>query len=400
MDAYVLDYVRTPRGLGRDKGSLAGVAPIELLRQLLVTLADRNALETANVADLILGCVTQTGEQGADLARIALLHAGWDQGVAGMTLNRFCASGLSACGVAAQSVHAGSAQLAIGGGVESMSRVPMMSDGGAWYSDPAIRRSTGFVHMGVAADLVATLQGFSREALDGVALESHRRAALAERDGRHLRSLCAVRNVDGEVLLDRDENVRATLSAEKLAALPAAFVEAGAAGGDAVALQRYPQLPAIRHLHTVASAPAMADGAALLLIGSLEMAQRLDMAPRARIRSFAEVAAEPIVMLTAGQRAAERALRSAGLPAAEIGVVEFNESFAAVALKFRRDLELDPERVNVNGGCIAQGHAMGATGAILLGAAIEELERQDREFGLVAISGGAGIGTAMVVQRI
>ena len=400
MDAYVLDFVRTPRGLGRDKGALAGVTPIELVRQLLIALAARQALDTSRVADLVLGCVTQSGEQGADLARIAALYAGWSDSVSGMTVNRFCASGLSACGIAAQSVHAGTADLVVGGGVESMSRVPMMSDRGAWYTDPAVSRATGFVHMGIAADLVATLEDFPREQLDAVALESHRRALQARSEGRFARSLVPVIAADGATLLDRDENVREGLVAAKLAALPPAFVEAGAAGGDAVARQYYPQLSAISHRHTVASSPGMADGAALVLIGSLDVAKSLALRPRARIRAFAEVAAEPVVMLTAGQRAAEHALRRIGAAARDLDVCEFNESFAAVTLKFQRDLQLDPARVNVNGGCIALGHAMGATGAMLLGAAVEELERQDRELGLIAISGGAGVGSAMVVQRL
>lgn len=405
MDAYLYDFVRTPRGAGRDKGALRGVPPIELLRQLFTALARRNRLDTSAVGDIVLGCVTQTGEQGANLARIGALLAGWSDRATGVTLNRFCASGLSACAFAAQAVHAGAARIVVGGGVESMSRVPMMSDRGPWYADPEVSRATGFVHMGIAGDLVATLEGFTREQLDAYALRTHRRAAAARDAGRFARSLVPVRAPEGgappgEILLDRDELIRDGLSLDKLVALPPAFAEIGAAGADRIALERYPRLSAIEHRHSVGTSPAMADGAALLLLGSKSAAETLGCPPRAQLLAVVEVASEPVVMLTAGQIAAQRALERAGLTARNVEVCEFNESFAAVALKFERDLALDPERLNANGGSIAMGHAMGATGAILLGAALEELERRDAEIGLVAISGGAGIGSAAVVRRV
>jgi acetyl-CoA C-acetyltransferase len=399
MDAFILDSLRTGRGAARDWGALKDTRPVDLLGALLRALPERHGLEPAQVEDCLLGCVTQTGEQGANLARIALLNAGWDQRTSGATLNRFCASGLSACVGAAHAVNAGAAGLVLAGGVESMSRVPMMSDGGPWYADPQVSRTTGFVHMGIAADLVATLEDFGREALDACALESHRRAARAQAEGRFARSIVPVPRGEGAEPFARDELVREALAPEKLAAFEPAFAKAGAAGGDAVALARYPQLACVEHRHTVASSPGMADGAALLAIASADGARRSGLRPRAQVLATADAAAEPVVMLTAGQLAAQRALERAGMSARDVHVCEFNESFAAVALKFARDIGIDPERINPNGGSIAMGHAMGATGAILLGMALEELERVDGEVGLVAISGGAGIGTAMVIRR-
>jgi acetyl-CoA C-acetyltransferase len=399
LDAWIVDVVRTPRGAARANGALREARPIDLVGTLLRALADRCPAVSATADDLVLGCVTQTGEQGANLARIAALHASYDERVSGMTINRFCASGLSACAIAAHALHARGAAVVVGGGVESMSRVPMMSDAGPWYADPEVSRRTRFVHMGIAADLVATLEGFERPGLEAYAVRSHARAARARDEGRFARSLVPVAAADGRVLADRDELIRHPLDAVKLAALEPAFAAAGAAGADAVALAGRDALQRIEHRHTVATSPGMADGAALALLASGEGARRLGQRPRARIVATAEAADDPVLMLTAGQLAAQRVLHAAGMRPADLDVVEFNESFAAVALKFERDLGLDPDRMNPNGGSIAMGHAMGATGAVLLGLALEELERRDGEHALVAISGGAGIGSAMVIRR-
>jgi acetyl-CoA C-acetyltransferase len=399
LDAWIIDVVRTPRGAARANGALREARPIDLVGTLLGALADRCPGVFAAADDLVLGCVTQTGEQGANLARIAALHAGCGERLSGMTINRFCASGLSACAIAAHTLHAHAASIVVAGGVESMSRVPMMSDAGSWYADPEVSRRTRFVHMGIAADLVATLEGLERPALEAYAIRSHARAARARDEGRFARSLVPVTGAGGRVLAERDELVRHPLDAAKLAALEPAFAAAGAAGADAVALAGRDALQRIEHRHTVATSPGMADGAALALLASREGARRLGRAPRARIVAVADAADDPVLMLTAGQIAARRALAVAGLRPVDADVVEFNESFAAVAIKFERDLALDPERVNVNGGSLALGHAMGATGAALLGMALDELERRDAVHALVAISGGAGIGTAMVIRR-
>ncbi|MCS6947479.1 MAG: acetyl-CoA C-acyltransferase, partial [Steroidobacteraceae bacterium] len=349
LDAWILDVVRTPRGAGRPNGALHGVRPIELVAGLLDALRRRCPGVAEAAQDFILGCVTQTGEQGGNLARIAALYAGYSAQISGLTVNRFCASGLSACALAAQALHAQGLSVVVAGGVESMSRVPMMSDGGPWYADPQVARRTRFVHMGIAADLIATLEGFERAALDAYAIRTHARAARARDEGRFARSMIPVTDAGGSVLAARDELVRHPLDTAKLSALEPAFAAIGASGADAIALEGRTDVSRIEHRHTVATSPAMADGAALVLLASRDGAQRLAQAPRARIVATAEAADDPVLMLTAGQLAAQRALAAAGLEPRDLDVVEFNESFAAVTLKFERDLDLDPERLNPNG---------------------------------------------------
>lgn len=400
MEAYVYEAIRTPRGAGKAGGGLAGVSSIELLAGMFRALAARTGLDPSTVDDVLIGCVTQVGEQGANVAKIAALMAGWSDAVPAMTLDRFCASGLDAVNLAAAKVSSGMEELVVAGGVESMSRVPMMSDRGAWYADPAVARATGFVHMGVAADLVATLDGTTRDECDAWALRSHARAAAAWREGRFARAVVPVRDAAGEVVLARDEWIREGLTAAKLAALPAIFAEAGAKGGDAVALGRYPQLAAVDHVHTVASAPGVVDGAALVLIGSRAAGERLGLRPRARVRSYANASVEPVAMLTAPAPATERALARAGMTVADVDRHEVNESFSAVVLRYVRALGVDPERVNVDGGAIAMGHPLGASGALLVGALLESMERDDRAVGVVSMCAGAGLGAATVIERV
>ncbi len=400
MDAYIYDAIRTPRGAGKARGGLAGVRPIELLAGLFRALAARTGVDPAVVDDVVLGCVTQVGEQGANLAKIAALYAGWSHAVSGVTLDRFCASGLDAVNLAAAKVSSGMEDLVVAGGVESMSRVPMMSDGGAWFTDQDVARATGFVHMGVSADLIATLDGVTREECDAWALRSHVRAAAARANGHFARSLVPVMGADGATVLDRDEWIREGLTAAKLAALPAVFADVGAQGGDARALARYPEAGAIAHVHTVASAPGVVDGAALVLIGNRAAGERHGLRPRARIRAYANASVEPVVMLTAPAPAARKALARAGMSVADVDRHEMNESFSAVVLRYVRELGLDADRVNVDGGAIALGHPLGATGAVLVGTLLDALERADRAVGVVAMCAGAGIGAATVIERV
>ncbi len=400
MEAYIYAAVRTPRGAAKPTGGLAGIPPLDLLAQLYAALRERSQLDPALLDDVVLGCVTQIGEQGANIARISLLYAGWPEQIPGVTLNRFCASGLDAVTYAALKVHSGMEQLVLAGGVESMSRVPMFSDQGAWFADPAVSAATRFVHMGVAADLLATLEGFEREQLDAYGVQSHQRAAQARDAGRFARSLVPIYDRAGQLCLDHDELIRADVSLATAAKLAPGFAQLGRDGGDALALAHYPQLSAIRHVHHRGSSPGMADGAALVLVGSRAIGAQLGLAPRARIRAYAHYCAEPVLMLTAAQTATTLALGRAGLGVNEIARFEFNEGFAATVLKFQRDNALDPALVNPNGGAIALGHALGATGGILTLSLLDELERCDGQFGVVAISGGAGIGSALVLERM
>ena len=401
MNAMIFDAVRTPRGAGKaDGGALADVGPLELCAQLLKALPERTGLDPANVEDVVLGCVTQIGDQGANLARIAVLHAGWPDQVAGMTINRFCTSGLDACALAAARIQSGECGLLVGGGVESMSRVPMFSDQGAWYTDPAIMKSTRFTPLGISADLLATLEGFSREDLDALALESQRRAVRARSEGVFDKHLVAVTAPDGQVVLDADQPPRDGLSMEKLAGLPAVFAEMGEKGADRRALTAFPGLDRIEHLHSPGNSPAPADGAGLVLIGSEQAGNDSGLVPRARILGWASSAADPVVMLTAAEDATRKALHRSGLEAGEIERWEVNEAFAATLLRYRREFAIDPDRLNVNGGTIALGHAMGATGAMLIAQLLDALDACQGRYGLVAVAGGGGLGSAMVVERL
>lgn len=398
-DAFIFDAIRTPRGRGRAGGGLAGVRPVHLLTGLLRELPRRTGLDPAAIEDVILGCVTPVGEQGANIARTAVLAAGWDERVPGVQLNRFCASGLEAVNLAAAMVRSGWEELVLAGGVESMSRVPMGSDGGALMDDPEISQAAGFVPQGIGADLLATLDGFSREELDAFAAESQRRAAAARAAGRFARSIVPVRDAGGQALLTEDEHIRPGTTPETPAKLPPAFAQLGASGFDAVALRRYPQLTRIEHLHTAGNSSGIVDGAALVLVGSEARGRALGLTPRARIVSAAVIGSEPTIMLTGPAPAARLALERAGLGFDDIDLFEINEAFTAVVLHFQRETGVDLERINVNGGAIALGHPLGATGAMILGTLLDELERRGGRYGLAALCVGGGMGIATIIER-
>jgi len=400
-DAFILDAVRTPRGRGRIDGSLHPITPIQLAAQTLGALRDRHELDTARVEDVILGCVSPVGEQGANIARVASLVAGYDEGVPGKQLNRFCASGLEAVNTASATVMSGQSDLLVAGGVESMSRVTMGSDGGAWAIDPAVAWQQYFVPQGISADLIATLEGFSRGDVDAFAVESQRRAAAAQQAGHFDRSLIPVKDVIGQVALARDEYLRPGTTIEDLAKLKPAFVQPGEEGGfDAVAIQRYPQVEKIHHIHTAGNSSGIVDGAAAVLIGNRKIARKLGIKPRARIRAFASIGSEPTIMLTGPAGASRKALKKARMGASDIDLWEINEAFASVALRFMRDMDITHDKVNVNGGAIALGHPLGATGAVILGTVLDELERRDLGTALVTLCVGAGMGTATIIERV
>jgi len=400
-DAFILDAVRTPRGRGRPDGSLHSITPIQLASQTLAALQQRTSLDTAHVDDVILGCVTPVGEQGADIARIATLMAGYAESVPGKQLNRFCASGLEAVNTAAAQIMSGQSDLVVGGGVEHMSRCTMGMDGGAWAIDPAVAWPLHFVPQGVSADLIATLEGFTREQVDAYAVESQRRAAFAQQSGYFDRSIVPVNDVIGEVALARDEYLRPGTTMADLAKLKPAFTQMGEDGGfDAVALMRYPQVEAINHVHTAGNSSGIVDGAAAVLVGSRKAARKAGLTPRARIRAFASIGSEPTIMLTGPAGSARKALKRAGMKPKDIDLWEINEAFAAVVLRFIRDIDLTMDNVNVNGGAIALGHPLGATGAVILGMVLDELERRDLSTALVTLCVGGGMGTATIIERV
>ena len=399
--AYIADTVRTPRGRGNDKGSLKPVKPAELLAQALRALAERTALDTAQVSDAVFGCVSQTGEQGASVGTMALPLAGWNDAVGAVTINRYCASGLSATHFAAlQALHGDT--LAVGGGVEMMSRVPMGSDQGPLTHDRALQVQAQLVPIGIAADAIATQRGYSRARLDAYAAQSQQRAGAAAERGMP-RSMVAVTAADGSTLLARDENVRPGTTEQTLAALPAAFAEWGAKGGDqgwdALLCRRY-GLAAITHVHHAGNSPAMADGAAAVLVGSRAALERGALVPRARILGFADTGSDRTLALTGTVDAARLALQRAGLRPGDIDLFEINEGFAAMALHFMDEMAVPHDRLNVNGGAIAIGHAMGATGAAMVGVMLDALEARDARYGCLSICGAAGVASAMVVERI
>jgi len=400
-DAFIFDAVRTPRGRGRPDGSLHSITPIQLAAQTLAAVRDRNNLDTRLVDDVVLGCVTPIGEQGANIARLAALVAGFDESVPGKQLNRFCASGLESVNTVAAQIMAGQADFGIGGGVESMSRVPIGADGGAWPIDPQVAWQQYFVPQGISADLIATLDGYSRETVDAFAVESQRRAAAAQQAGFFDRSIVPVRDVIGEVALARDEYLRPGTSMADLAKLKAAFVQMGGeAGFDAVAIQRYPQVEAIDHVHTAGNSSGIVDGAAAVLLGSKRAGKKAGLKPRARVVAFASIGSEPTIMLTGPAAASRKALKRAGMKTGDIDLWEINEAFAAVVLRYQREMGLTPDRVNVNGGAIALGHPLGATGAMILGIVLDELERRDLSTALVTLCVGAGMGTATIIERV
>lgn len=397
--AMIFDAVRTPRGKGKADGSLHGVKPVDLLAGLLVKLQRRLDFDPAQLDDVVMGVVSPVGEQGAVIARTAALMAGWDVRVAGMQLNRFCASGLEAVNIAAQKVASGWEDLVVAGGVESMSRVPIGSDGGAWGNDPKVNAVTGFVPQGIGADLIATLGGWSREDVDRYALGSQQRAAVAQAEGRFDRSIVPVEDAGGHTVLDRDELVRPGTTLERLAQLKPAFEALGAGGFDAVALQRYPQVDRIRHVHTAGNSSGIVDGAAAVLIGSEAKGRALGLEPRGRVVATALSGADPTIMLTGPMPATQKVLAKAGLAIDDIDLFEVNEAFAAVPLRFMKDMGVPHEKVNVNGGAIALGHPLGATGAMLVGTLLDELERRRLRRGLVTLCVGGGMGIATIIER-
>jgi len=400
-EAFVYDHVRTPRGRGKPDGALHEIKPVQLAAQALAAIRDRNDLDTALIDDVVLGCVSPVDEQGANIARTAVLVAEYAQSVAGQQLNRFCASGLEAVNNAAAQVMSGQSVAVIGGGVESMSRVPMGSDGGAWFADPAVSYATYYVPQGVGADLIATLDGYSREDVDRFALESQRRAAAAWEHGYFKKSIIPVRDFLGEIVLERDEHVRPDTTLEGLAALKPAFAVPGEQGGfDTVAKLRYPMVENIRHVHTAGNSSGIVDGAAAVLVGSREFGRRADLKPRARIRAFASIGSEPTIMLTGPALVTEKLLARAGMQMSDIDLIEINEAFASVVLRFMRHFGLPHDRVNVNGGAIAMGHPLGATGAMIVGIALDELERRDLNTALITLCVGAGMGTATILERV
>ena len=400
-DALIFDHLRTPRGRGKPNGSLHEITPISLASQVLGGLRDRNDLDTSYVDDVVLGCVAPVGEQGADIARVAVLNADYAESVPGKQLNRFCASGLEAVNSAASQIMSGQSDLTIGGGVESMSRVPMMSDGGAWAIDPEVAYKTYFVPQGVSADLIATKYGFSREDLDTYSVESQRRAAHAWEQGYFKDSVLPVKDNIGMTVLDHDEHMRPDATIKSLSTLKPAFVAHGQqAGFDAVILQKYPEIECVEHVHTAANSSGIVDGAAAILIGSADVGNKLNLTPRARIKAFSSIGTEPSIMLTGPGPATEKVLKRAGMSVDDIDLYELNEAFAAVVLRYMQQLDIPHDKLNVNGGAIAMGHPLGATGAMILGTVLDELERRDLCTALITLCIGAGMGTATIIERL
>ncbi len=400
-DCFIYDAVRTPRGRGKPDGALHEVPPLDLASHVLSALRDRNGLDTAIVDDVVLGCVMPVGDQGSNVGRIAALNAGFADTVAGVQINRYCASGLEATNMAAAQVMSGQSDVTIGGGVESMSRVPMGADAGGWFADPEIAFKTYYTPQGIGADLIATKWGFTREDVDAYAVESQHRAAAAWKDGRFSKSVVPVRDGLGQVLLDRDEHMRPETTMQNLASLKPAFASIGEKMGyDAVAIQRYPEVHALDHVHHGGNSSGIVDGAAAILLGNREAGKRMGLKPRARIRAFASIGSEPSIMLTGPEKVTRKLLARAGMDAGDIDLYELNEAFASVVLLYRQLLDLDPERLNVNGGAIAMGHPLGATGAMILGTMVDELERADLNTALVTLCVGAGMGTATIIERV
>ena len=401
-EAFIYDTVRTPRGRGRKDGKLHEITPVSLATQVLEAIRDRNEIDTADIDDVVLGCVAPVGEQGSDIARTAVLNADYAETTAGVQINRFCASGLEACNIAAAKVISGEAMFAIGGGVESMSRVPMGADGGAWAMDPAVAYKTYFMPQGIGADLIATKYGFSRNDVDAYAVESQRRAARAWHEGRFAKSVVGVRDVIGEIVLDRDEHMRPSTDMQSLGGLNAAFegIGEGMPGFDAIALLKYPEVERINHVHTGGNSSGIVDGAAAVLIGNREIGEKYGLRPRARIRGMASIGSEPAIMLTGPTPVTQKLLKRLGMEVGDIDLYELNEAFASVVLRYMQALDIDHAKINVNGGAIAMGHPLGATGAMILGTVLDELERTGKGTALVTLCVGAGMGTATVIERI
>ena len=401
-EAFIYDALRTPRGRGKRGGALYGVKPITLVTDLLHALFERSpGLDPARIEDVVLGIVSPVGEQGGVLPRAAAVSAGMDCTAPGLQLDRFCASGLEAVNIAAAKVRSGWEDLIVAGGVESMSRVPMGSDGGAWMLDPETNYATHMVPQGISADLIATLAGFTREDCDAFALASQERAAKAWAGGHFARSVVPVTDRSGVLLLDRDEHMRPDTTMESLGSLKPAFATIGAMGGfDAVAVQKYHWVEQIDHVHTAGNSSGIVDGASLLLVGNERVGSEFGLTPRARIVAASAVATEPTIMLTGPAPATRRALEVAGLQVGDIDLFEVNEAFSAVVMRFMKEMDVDPEIVNVNGGAIAMGHPLGATGAMILGTLVDELERRQGRYGVATLCIGGGMGVATIVERV
>jgi len=400
-DAFIYDAVRTPRGRGKPDGALHEVSTLGLAVTALKALAARDGLETGRIDDVVLGCVDPVGEAGGDIARAAALAADYGVQVPGVQINRFCASGLDAVNFAAAQVMAGQHDLVVGGGVESMSRVGLGASGGAWPMDPAIAVKSYFMPQGVSADLIATKYGFSRDDVDAYAVESQMRSAAAWEAGRFANSVVPVKDVNEIILLDRDEHMRPETTMQSLGSLKPSFVEMGEMGGfDAVAIYAHPEVERVEHVHHAGNSSGIVDGAAAVLIGSKEAGEAAGLKPRARIRAFANIGSDPALMLTGPIDVTKKALKRSGMSLADIDLFEVNEAFAAVVLRYLQAFDLDPAKVNPNGGAIAMGHPLGATGAMILGAAIDELERSGKETALVTLCIGAGMGTATIIERV
>jgi acetyl-CoA C-acetyltransferase len=400
-DAFIYDHVRTPRGRGKVDGALHEVTALSLATQALAAIKERNALDPKLVDDVVLGCVDPVGEAGGDIARAAAITAGFGNGVPGVQINRFCASGLDAVNFAAAQVMAGQHDMAIGGGVESMSRVGIGASGGAWPVDPSIALKSYFMPQGISADLIATKYGFSRADVDRYAVESQKRTAAAWEEGRFARSVVAVRDVNGLTILAKDEHMRPDTNMQSLAQLKPSFVQMGELGGfDAVAVQAHPEIEVVEHVHHAGNSSGIVDGAAAVLIGSRAAGRAAKLKPRARIRAFANIGSDPALMLTGPVDVTRKLLKRAKMTLDDIDLIEVNEAFAAVVLRYLQAFDLDPAKVNVNGGAIAMGHPLGATGAMLLGTVLDELERRELNTALVTLCIGAGMGTATIIERV
>ncbi|NWG54120.1 MAG: acetyl-CoA C-acetyltransferase [Hydrogenophilaceae bacterium] len=401
-EAYIYDAVRTPRGKGKNTGALHEITALSLATQALQAIRDRNNLDTSKVDDVVLGCVSPIGEQGGDIARIAVLNADYSQDTAGVQVDRFCASGLEACNIAAAKVKAGEADFAIGGGVESMSRVPMGAGGGSWATDPTIAFKSYFTPQGVGADMIATKYGFSRDDVDAFAMESQKRAARAWKEGRFKKSIVPVKDQLGVTILAHDEHMRPDTTMQSLASLEPSFKTQGEVmpGFDGVLLQRYPEVERINHVHHAGNSSGIVDGASAVLIGSKEAGEAAGLKPRARVVGSASIGSEPGIMLTGPEFVTKKLLKKLGMTTKDIDLWELNEAFASVVLRWMQALDLDHEKVNVNGGAIAMGHPLGATGGMILGTMVDELERTGKERALITLCVGAGMGTATVIERV
>ena len=399
-EAYIIDAIRTPRGKGKKDGALHEVKPISLLTTLLNELQQRHHLDTAQVDDIVLGCVTPVGDQGADIAKTAAIAAGWDNDVAGVQINRFCASGLEAVNLAAQKVRSGWEDLVVAGGVESMSRVAMGSDGGPWALDPETNIACDFIPQGIGADLIASIDGYSRADVDQLAEQSQKKAAAAQAQGYFNKSIIPVKDKAGVVILEQDEFIKPNTTAEALSTLNPSFAMMGQMGFDAIALQKYPEVGSIQHVHHAGNSSGIVDGAAVVLVASEQAVQQHNLKPRAKVLATALVGADPTIMLTGPAPAARKALAKAGLTVDDIDLFEVNEAFAAVVLRFIHEMKVDPAKVNVNGGAIAMGHPLGATGAMILGTLLDELERQGKKRGLATLCVGGGMGIATIIELV